>query len=427
MGTEKARDWAHQQRGLSLLEGLIMVGLLMFVMALVVPHAIRQTDDMVNVLVADHQRLMVDKFRQYIKDNYAAVLAVASPTTPAVITVPMLKNLGYLDAGIEEANTFGQVPRAYARKAATSRLETVIVNSGGTPIPEGDLRRIAMRQGIEGGFVSSEAPTIAQGARGAWRLALSNFGVAPGPGYLASALVFEDGAPVDDYLYRNAVPGHPELNEMNTALGMRNNDVNAVRNLTASAKVAAGSVSTVDDVTVGRNAAVAGETTTGGWFRTTGDSGWYSNKWGGGWYMSDPTWVRAYGNKNVYTGGELRGGAVTADGRLRTGEYLQLDGVASEGGGCSPNGLVGRNTQGLILSCQSGVWTLNGRSTIERHVWYATENEDYRDAYGDMCNADLWARGWGQQGWVVTGADACSEDGKQCTSDGVLCFAIRLR
>ncbi|MFY2611202.1 hypothetical protein, partial [Achromobacter ruhlandii] len=77
--------------------------------------------------------------------------------------------------------------------------------------------------------------------------------------------------------------------------------------------------------------------------------------------------------------------------------------------------------------CQSGIWAQNGRSIIERHVWYATENEDYRDAYGDLCNVDLWARGWGQQGWVVTGADACSEDGKQCTSDGVLCFAIRLR
>lgn len=79
------------------------------------------------------------------------------------------------------------------------------------------------------------------------------------------------------------------------------------------------------------------------------------------------------------------------------------------------------------MPCQSGVWAQNGRSTIERHVWYATENEDYRDAYGDMCNADLWARGWGQQSWVVTGADACSEVGKQRTSDGVLCFAIRLR
>ncbi|WP_420066252.1 shufflon system plasmid conjugative transfer pilus tip adhesin PilV, partial [Pseudomonas aeruginosa] len=37
-------------------------------------------------------------------------------------------------------------------------------------------------------------------------------------------------------------------------------------------------------------------------------------------------------------------------------EYLQLNGVATEGAGCSPNGLVGRNAAGLTLSCQSGVW-----------------------------------------------------------------------
>ncbi|WP_141687530.1 shufflon system plasmid conjugative transfer pilus tip adhesin PilV, partial [Pseudomonas putida] len=42
------------------------------------------------------------------------------------------------------------------------------------------------------------------------------------------------------------------------------------------------------------------------------------------------------------------------------GEYLQLNGVATEGAGCSPNGLVGRNAAGLTLSCQSGVWKSNG-------------------------------------------------------------------
>ncbi|WP_375140668.1 shufflon system plasmid conjugative transfer pilus tip adhesin PilV, partial [Pseudomonas aeruginosa] len=46
--------------------------------------------------------------------------------------------------------------------------------------------------------------------------------------------------------------------------------------------------------------------------------------------------------------------------RTEVGEYLQLNGVATEGAGCSPNGLVGRNAAGLTLSCQSGVWGSNG-------------------------------------------------------------------
>jgi hypothetical protein len=71
------------------------------------------------------------------------------------------------------------------------------------------------------------------------------------------------------------------------------------------------------------------------WFRTLGDTGWYSQKWGGGWYMSDSSWIRAYSNKNVYTGGQIRGGSVQADGRLTVGEFAQLNGVANAGASCS--------------------------------------------------------------------------------------------
>jgi hypothetical protein len=35
---------------------------------------------------------------------------------------------------------------------------------------------------------------------------------------------------------------------------------------------------------------------------------------------------------------------------------LQVNGVVTEGSACTPNGLVGRDGTGLILSCQSGIW-----------------------------------------------------------------------
>ncbi len=47
---------------------------------------------------------------------------------------------------------------------------------------------------------------------------------------------------------------------------------------------------------------------------------------------------------------------VVANGRLTAGEYVQINGTATEGAACTPNGLVGRTTAGLLLSCQSGVW-----------------------------------------------------------------------
>ncbi|MEW3285855.1 shufflon system plasmid conjugative transfer pilus tip adhesin PilV, partial [Escherichia coli] len=86
---------------------------------------------------------------------------------------------------------------------------------------------------------------------------------------------------------------------------------------------------------------------------------------GGGFTMTDSEWIRAVNNKGITTEGELKGGKVSggtvrSDGRLSTGEYLQLEKTATAGASCSPNGLVGRDSTGAILSCQSGVWRTIG-------------------------------------------------------------------
>ena len=81
--------------------------------------------------------------------------------------------------------------------------------------------------------------------------------------------------------------------------------------------------------------------------------------------MSDSSWLRSVNNKGIYTGGQVKGGTVRADGRLYTGEYLQLEKTATAGTSCSPNGLVGRDSTGAILSCQSGTWQNNGGGTVQ--------------------------------------------------------------
>lgn len=44
---------------------------------------------------------------------------------------------------------------------------------------------------------------------------------------------------------------------------------------------------------------VNGDTITN-WLRTRGTTGWYNETYGGGWYMFDTSWIRSYGNKNVW-------------------------------------------------------------------------------------------------------------------------------
>ena len=79
-----------------------------------------------------------------------------------------------------------------------------------------------------------------------------------------------------------------------------------------------------------------------GWFRTYGDSGWYSQTYGGGWYMSDTTWVRIYGNKNVYSGT----GLIRSDSQLHVGSGGAYFYATSSGNGYFSNtlGIGGTNT-----------------------------------------------------------------------------------
>ena len=163
--------------------------------------------------------------------------------------------------------------------------------------------------------------------------------------------------------------------------------MNSSGNIYASNTITtSGNIAASGSANIGGNLSTGGETYTGGWFRTRGDSGWYSEKWGGGWYMSDPTWVRSYNNKPVYTGGQIRGGSIQSDGdmnaagnasvnggvytnylqtngRLSVGEFAMFNGVANVGWAC-PTGLQGRDASGALLSCVYGVWRKGGGSTV---------------------------------------------------------------
>ena len=58
------------------------------------------------------------------------------------------------------------------------------------------------------------------------------------------------------------------------------------------------------------------------WFRSKGETGWMNEKYQGGWYMKDSDWIRAYNDKNVYTGGQFEGNIVRAYGLVcSNGEY----------------------------------------------------------------------------------------------------------
>ncbi|MGJ3439085.1 shufflon system plasmid conjugative transfer pilus tip adhesin PilV [Pseudomonas sp. Je.1.5.c] len=347
----------QKQRGFMSLDAIVGLIVLTIVLSLAGAWAIDATNKRDYQIAAEQQKTMSEAFSKYLKDNYAVLLASAGPTTPAQVTVAMLQNTNYLPAGFSSTNSFGQTLIGLARKPNPNQLEAIVITTGGQAIPELGIRAIAEHLGGPGGFVSKLQPGVIEGVRGGWQVALSNYGVNPGAGHTASALFLMDGDLANDYLYRNAVPNHPEYNRMNTHFDVGGNNINNAGAITAS-----GNVTTTRDVSA-RNITATGETTTGGWFRTKGDTGWYSEKWGGGIYQSDANWVRVLNNKGLLTGGQVRGGTLQSDGRVTIAEYLDIQSTVREGDACPKIGVQSKDKQGAPLtcqcltpSCQSGVW-----------------------------------------------------------------------
>lgn len=276
-----------RQGGFSALEVLVAL-FVITAMATGVPRLYdRWFEHQATVAAAQHMKIVADAAEAYIKDNYAVVAANATPVTPAVITTTMMRATGHLPASFGDLNPFGQSYRVLVLAPTANKLRTLIVTEGGEVIKELSLRVIAKQIGAEGGYVSISDATVAVGSFAGWTTALAPYGVAPGAGHLATALFFQDGAVVNDYLYRHTVPGKPELQRMYASIDMNDNEVN--------------NASTVNATTV-------------------------------------------------------NGTTVKSRGRTEVGEYLQLNGTAVEGSGCTSSGLLGRNTAGQLLTCQAGIW-----------------------------------------------------------------------
>ncbi|CSF43543.1 Bacterial shufflon protein%2C N-terminal constant region [Shigella sonnei] len=348
-------------KGVSLLEVLLVIG----IMVMVIPKVYENIENHLNNVrwqnAAEHANTYNTAVRNYVADNASTLLAGSLPKT---ITPATLIQKGYLKSGFSESN-FGQsYITGIAKNSKTSRLEALTCSNGGQSLSEAGMRSVAsMIEGL-GGYINSSKQAI--GAGGGWSDTPSNYGLNCATGHIAMALVGAD-LQESDRLYRYSITNRPDLNRMHTAIDMSSNNLNNVGTLNGNAAALSGDISarngTFSGAISGNTATTNGDiTSNNGWLVTKNSKGWMNSTYGGGWYMSDSSWLRSVNNKGIYTGGQVKGGTVRADGRLYTGEYLQLEKTATAGASCSPNGLVGRDSTGAILSCQSGVWRTSGSS-----------------------------------------------------------------
>jgi prepilin-type N-terminal cleavage/methylation domain-containing protein len=284
--------------------------------------------------------------------------------------------------------------------------------------PAGIISSTAPFSGAPAGCSGASA-NYARGVFGDWCVMLANFGGSPGNGHLAAAVFYADASTNDDFLHRTANADH-QLNSMSTNIDMQGHSLDNVsvinipgggngvnlggsylygdaqnialrprsgnvyfQNLAGAAgnivqvhnisgdstsTFTASDVSAADTLYAGNQVVSAGNITAAGssyasnWFRSYGATGWYNQTYGGGWYMADSTWLRSYGNKNVYTGGEIQGGTIHSLGDVVADGAVVVKSKRAEGSGCATYGAIAQSSNGTgeLVVCQSGRWTAVG-------------------------------------------------------------------
>lgn len=304
------------KRGMiNITDAAIGIGVLFLIMGVIVIPMNNWLSNQAKAIVASTQAKRVQKAVQlYIKDNHSMIASTATASTPYIFGVSRLISAGYLPTGFSTTNGFGATYQTRVFEPTADKLQSMTYLAGGARLSKSLARKVAIGIGAEGGIIDGNT---AKGALGSWSVALSSFGgYNPGDGSVVIAGFYDHGISINDYLYRKSVPGHPELNTMSTSLNMGNNNItNAATTTTTTLNatdVNSTNVTATNNVTGtnvnARTTRTEGETYTGGWFRTTGDTGWYSEKHGGGIYMTDNSWVRVYNDKNFSTGGQIKGG-----------------------------------------------------------------------------------------------------------------------
>lgn len=124
---------------------------------------------------------------------------------------------------------------------------------------------------------------------------------------------------------------------------------------------------------------------TSGWLNTVGATGWYNKTYDGGWWMTDSTWLRAYGNKQIYTGSTSSdaihtAGGMNASGRIYAGSYMQAMGGLNIAGILNSTGANGFNIYatfhgngqhgGIEIGASDNVFGMGVHSNDHMYWWW---------------------------------------------------------
>ena len=366
----------------------------------------------------------------YITTNAAAVDANSTASSPAIITVPMLVNTGFLPNGFNSMNPYGQTWQVQVLQPAANQLQALVLGVGGNAITAKQSGMIATTAGDSGGVIGGGSGDFAVpgcsggeacGAYAGWSVSTAGYqNVAAA--HPAALIEYANNQLQSDYLYRVAVPGQPQLNTMQTNLNMGANNINNANEVNAQSETLAGgqpngqygALQIGSNYYYGDSSNAAVRTPGSFYIQNQNGSGpaqiaEVSNVWGsgelqGGYINSTGNvnaqnaltvnggsawWANNAGDSsqsgNAYVGGQVAAGnQIVSSGPVIAGngdsEYGFVSYTAGQGGACAQNGaIIGSTIDGKALVCQSGSWQpLGGGTTVSANGSWSV----YLPSYG---------------------------------------------
>lgn len=250
------QTFRSNQTGIALLEVLISL----FLLGIIITGAVSMVDNHLEktrtAATVQHMQIFAKGVKDFVKDNHSYLVTgggtftPASANQPTVLTVATLQNTPnaatgqvsatrYLPIGFQDKNSYQQTICALVLQPKPNELYTLIVTESLDPtaksINDIDLSLLAASLGAAGGGIYAKDANLAKGTLGKWefnlttdqvgkffRNAQSNCAgqakrIALDGGHPLMALWFAEDTS-SAFLYRDEVPGHPELNTMQTDL-----------------------------------------------------------------------------------------------------------------------------------------------------------------------------------------------------------------
>lgn len=333
-----------------------------------------------SAVTAAHMRVWDAGALQYVKDFASTIAATATATTPVTVTTAMMAAAGnYLPLGYSGVNPFGQTLELQVLQPTAGQLQAIVTSQGGRSISD-PKQLVQVAAQAQAGFVpynnqngdATMNAGNAYGAFGAWGpVALSHYSN-PGSGHLAALLAFSGSSTQanNTYLYRVSVPNQPQLNHMQTDLGLTDaggtaHNITGVNTITAT---------TFQNSGGGQfNSDQGGSLELGGNNSQAGTGQPYIDFHQGGQGVQDFN-ARIQNDSNNHVEISAANGQAT----LGVQGALELGNIATPNGACSRNGAIAGDSDGsgLAFNCLYGRWVPIGGHGL-RYAYYLVSNGSF--------------------------------------------------